>query len=187
MSVSVFFITCRSCTCSVTICLRSVIFCSSLANSCEDSGWFSLSCSSSACSRPSWMSSMGFTFSRPGRSVGAGAGDTTGGAVRPCAGGEGPARPGRIGSGAQACPCAEAALPARSYSEIYTHFPATASNTLSKRKLCLLSAEYHMSHSQRDQSGRADLHVLTKGSPKGSFPSFFSHPRCELKLVSHLG
>lgn len=68
MSVSVFLITCNSCTCSVTICLRSVIFWSTLANSCEDSGWFSLSWSSRACSRLSWMSSMGFTFSKPGRS-----------------------------------------------------------------------------------------------------------------------
>lgn len=68
MSTSVFFSSSMRWTWSVTICRRSVIFWSSLANSCRESGWFSFSCSSSEWSTVSWSCSMGFTFSRPGRS-----------------------------------------------------------------------------------------------------------------------
>lgn len=68
MSISVFFSSWMRWTWSVTICRRSVIFWSSLANSCRESGWLSFSCSSNECSTVSWSCSMGFTFRRPGRS-----------------------------------------------------------------------------------------------------------------------
>lgn len=46
MSTSVLFSSWMKCTWSVTIWRRSVIFWSSLANSCKESGWLSFSCSS---------------------------------------------------------------------------------------------------------------------------------------------
>lgn len=68
ISTSVFFSSWMRWTWSVTIWRRSVIFWSSLANSCRESGWLTFSCSSREWSTVSWSRSMGFTFSRPGRS-----------------------------------------------------------------------------------------------------------------------
>ncbi len=68
-STSVSFSSWISCTWSVTSWRRSVIFCRTLANSWRESGWLVFSCSSREWRTVSCRSSMGLTFSRPGRSA----------------------------------------------------------------------------------------------------------------------